>query len=111
MTVGAMSGWMWVYQGGDLWGGVLFAAAWARLFGLLHAIFTVHLGLSQHVTGIGITLFASSLSYFVYRMLLPSATTPPKDRAVQSMSIPGCRTCPGSAKRCSTSRHSPIWRC
>ncbi|MBX2881485.1 MAG: hypothetical protein KTR32_16185, partial [Granulosicoccus sp.] len=56
MTVGAMAGWMWVYQGGDLWGGILFAAFIGALFGLLHAQFSVVLGLSQHVTGIGITL-------------------------------------------------------
>jgi ABC-type uncharacterized transport system permease subunit len=48
----------------------------------------VHLGLSQHVTGIGVTLFASSLSYFIYRMLLPSATTPPKIIPFQSLNIP-----------------------
>ena len=77
MTMGAMSGWMWVYMGGDLWTGVMFAAFMGLMFGLLHSIFTVYLGLSQHVTGIGITLFASSLSYYVYRMLLPDATTPP----------------------------------
>ncbi len=88
MTVGAMAGWMWVYQGGTLWGGVLFAASMGALFGLLHAIFTVHLSLSQHVTGIGITLFASSLSYFVYRMLLPDVTTPPKIVPFQSVEIP-----------------------
>ncbi len=88
MTVGAMSGWMWVYQGGGLWGGVLFAACLGALFGLLHAGFTVHLGLSQHVTGIGITLFASALSYFVSRMLLPSATTPPKIEPFQELPIP-----------------------
>lgn len=78
MTIGAMAGWMWVYQGGDLWGGVVFAAAVGGLFGLLHALFTVYFGLSQHVTGIGITLLASSLSYFLFRMLLPAATTPPQ---------------------------------
>ena len=88
MTAGAMAGWMWVYQGGDLWGGVLFAALIGALFGLLHAGFTVHLGLSQHVTGIGITLFASSLSYFVYRMLLPGATTPPKIVPFKSAPVP-----------------------
>lgn len=88
MTVGAMSGWMWVYQGGGLWGGVLFAASMGAIFGLLHAAFTVHLGLSQHVTGIGITLFASSLSYFVYRMLLPSATTPPKIVPFDEIAVP-----------------------
>lgn len=88
MTVGAMSGWMWVYQGGGLWDGVLFAACMGMAFGLLHAFFTVHLGLSQHVTGIGITLVASSLSYFVYRMLLPEATTPPKIEPFQAVPIP-----------------------
>ncbi|PCI05270.1 MAG: ABC transporter permease [Hyphomicrobiales bacterium] len=88
MTIGAMAGWMWVYQGGDLWGGVMFAASVGAIFGLLHSIFTVYLGLSQHVTGIGITLFGSSLSYFVYRMLLPSASTPPKITAFQTYKIP-----------------------
>ena len=88
MTVGAMSGWMWVYQGGGLWGGVIFAACMGALFGLLHAGFTVHLGLSQHVTGIGITLFASALSYFVFRMMLPSATTPPKIIPFDEIPIP-----------------------
>ncbi len=88
MTVGAMAGWMWVYQGGDLATGVMFAAFVGALFGLLHASFTVYLGLSQHVTGIGITLFASSLSYYVYRMLLPSATTPPKIEPFKAVAIP-----------------------
>ena len=88
MTVGAMAGWMWVYQGGDLWTGVLFAAFIGAMFGFVHASFTVYLGVSQHVTGIGITMVASSLSYFVYRMLLPSATTPPKIEPFESVAIP-----------------------
>ncbi|MCZ4280291.1 ABC transporter permease [Kiloniella laminariae] len=88
MTMGAMCGWMWVYMGGDLWSGVLFAAFVGALFGLLHSSFTVYLGLSQHVTGIGITLFASSLSYYVFRMLLPNATTPPKIVPFQPYEIP-----------------------
>ena len=88
MTVGAMAGWMWVYQGGDLWGGIMFAAFLGAMFGLLHSGFTVYLGLSQHVTGIGITLFASSLSYYVYRMLLPAATTPPKIVPFKNLAIP-----------------------
>lgn len=94
MTMGAMAGWMWVYQGGDLWTGVLFAACVGAVFGLLHAIFTVHLGLSQHVTGIGITLFASSLSYFIFRMLLPSATTPPKIVPFEEIPIYGLSEIP-----------------
>ncbi len=88
MTAGSMAGWMWVYQGGNLWGGVLFAAFVGALFGLLHSIFTVYLGLSQHVTGLGITMLASSLSYFVFRMMLPDATTPPKIIPFENWGLP-----------------------
>ena len=88
MTVGAMSGWMWVYQGGDLWTGVIFAALIGGLFGMLHASFTVHMGLSQHVTGIGITLLAVALSSYVFRMILPSVTTPPKIVPFQVWEVP-----------------------
>ncbi len=94
MTMGAMVGWMWVFQGGDLWTGVIVAAFVGGIFGLLHSGFTVHLGLSQHVTGIGVTMFASSLSYYVYRMLLPSATTPPKITPFQTYPIPGLSEIP-----------------
>lgn len=88
MTIGAMAGWMWVYQGGDLWTGVLFAALVGGIFGLLHAYFTVYLGLSQHVTGIGITLLTVALSSYIFRMLLPLVTTPPKIVPFQVYPIP-----------------------
>jgi general nucleoside transport system permease protein len=57
-------------------------------FGLLHGIFTVPLGLSQHVTGIGITLLATSLAYFTYRMILPEATSPPRITPFAPLVIP-----------------------
>jgi simple sugar transport system permease protein len=88
MTFGAMIAWMWVYQGGDLWTSLLVAAACGALFGLLHAGFSVYLGLSQHVTGIGITLLASNLAYFIFRIVLPGATTPPKIEPFQPWPIP-----------------------
>jgi len=99
MTMGAMSGWMWVYQGGDLVSGVLFAAFVGALFGLLHSLLSVYLGLSQHVAGIGITMLASAFSYFVFRMMLPHATTPPKIVPFQPYAIPGLSDIPvlGSA--------------
>jgi simple sugar transport system permease protein len=78
MTAGAFAGWLTVYFGGDLWLGVLVAALVGAAFGLLHAFLVVPLGLSQHVTGIGITLLATSLSYYCYRLILPEVTTPPK---------------------------------
>ena len=50
-AAGAMAGWMAVWLGAGLWGGVLVAALAGAFFGLIHAILTVPLGLSQHVSG------------------------------------------------------------
>lgn len=87
-TAGAMAGWMAVWLGAGLWGGVLVAAIAGGVFGLIHAILTVPLGLSQHVSGIGVTLFATSLSYFVYRTALPDVSSPPRIEAFQPLDIP-----------------------
>ena len=94
MTFGSMAGWMWVYQGGSLWGGVLFAALVGGLFGLLHSLLTVYLGLSQHVSGLGITMLASALCYFIFRMLLPDVTTPPKIVPFANWAVPGLSKLP-----------------
>jgi general nucleoside transport system permease protein len=88
MTLGAMAGWMTVYQGGDLWTGVLVAALAGGMLGLLHALLTVPLGLSQHVTGIGVTLLGTSLSYYVYRMVLPQVSSPPTIEPFQPWAVP-----------------------
>ncbi|MEZ5589626.1 MAG: ABC transporter permease [Gammaproteobacteria bacterium] len=77
MVAGAFTGWLAVYQGAPLWLGVLVAAGTGALFGLLHAFLTVWLALSQHVSGLGVTLFATSLSYFSYRVSFPQISTPP----------------------------------
>ncbi|CTQ60072.1 ABC transporter permease [Roseibium album] len=87
-TAGAMAGWMAVWLGAGLWGGVLVAAFAGAFFGLIHAILTVPLGLSQHVSGIGVTLFATSLSYFIYRTALPDVSSPPRIEAFQPLDIP-----------------------
>jgi general nucleoside transport system permease protein len=77
MVAGAFGGWFAVYQGASLWGGVLAAAAVGAAFGLLHAALTVGLALSQHVAGLGITMLATALSYFAYRVWFPKVNTPP----------------------------------
>ena len=94
MTFGAMIGWLTVFNGGDLWLGLLAAAAFGALFGLLHAGMTVTLGLSQHVTGLGITLFASSLSYYLFRLAVPLASSPPTVEPFQPVAIPGLSDLP-----------------
>lgn len=93
-VAGAMAGWLAVYLGLGLWGGVLVAACAGAFFGLIHAILTVVLGLSQHVSGIGITLLATSASYFTYRTALPDVTTPPRIAAFQPLNIPGLSDIP-----------------
>jgi simple sugar transport system permease protein len=77
MVAGAFTGWVAVYSGAPLWVGVLAAALTGAVFGLLHAGLTVGLALSQHVSGLGVTLLASALSYYGYRVSFPKVTTPP----------------------------------
>ena len=88
MTFGAMIGWLAVFHGADLWTGVLVAAISGALFGVLHSLLTVTLGLSQHVSGLGVTLFASSFSYYVFRLIVPVAGTPPTIVPFQPIDIP-----------------------
>ncbi len=87
-VVGAMAGWMAVWMGAGLWGGVLVAALAGAGFGLLHAILTVPLGLSQHVSGLGITLLATSAASFTYRTALPDVKSPPRITPFQPLDIP-----------------------
>ena len=77
MVAGALTGWLAVYFGAGLWLGVPVAALTGAAFGLLHALLTVPLALSQHVAGLGITLFATSVSYYAYRVSFPAVSTPP----------------------------------
>ena len=87
-VAGAMAGWMAVWLGAGLWGGVLVAACTGAFFGLIHAVLTVPLGLSQHVSGLGVTLFATSLSYFIYRTALPNVSSPPRIEPFRALDIP-----------------------
>ncbi len=77
MVAGAFSGWLAVYLGAPLWLGVVVAGLTGAAFGLLHAALTVGLALSQHVSGLGITLLATALSYYGYRVSFPKVNTPP----------------------------------
>ena len=77
MVAGAFTGWLAVYLGASLWGGVAVAALTGALLGLLHGLLTVTLALSQHVAGLGMTLFATSLASYAYRVSFPKVERPP----------------------------------
>jgi len=72
-----VAGGLAVWLGAGLWTGVAVAGLTGASLGLVHALFTVWLGVSQHVAGLGLTLLATSLSAYAYRVLLPTVTTPP----------------------------------
>jgi general nucleoside transport system permease protein len=85
MVAGAFTGWLTVYQGGSLWMGVGVAAIVGALLGLLHGWLTVSLALSQHVSGLGITLLATSLASYSYRVSFPKVSSPPTIQAFEPM--------------------------
>jgi simple sugar transport system permease protein len=86
MVAGAFAGWLAVYQGAGLWTGVAVAAGVGMAFGLLHGLLTVTLSLSQHVAGLGITLLATSLASYAYRVSFPKVDSPPKIQPFEPMS-------------------------
>ncbi|MEZ5754802.1 MAG: ABC transporter permease [Paracoccaceae bacterium] len=88
MTIGAMVGWLTVYWGGDLWAGLAMAVLAGMAMGWLHAMLTVPLGLSQHVSGLGITLLASALAYYLYRLWVQVGDLPPTIVPFQPLAIP-----------------------
>ncbi len=91
MVAGAFVGWLVVFKGASLWAGVAAAALVGALLGLLHGWLTVSLALSQHVAGLGLTLLASSLASYAYRVSFPKVDSPPTVQPfapMQGLAIP-----------------------
>ena len=88
MLMGAMTGFLVTFASGSLWLGVLAGAGVGMLLGLLMAFLAVYLGLSQHVSGLGITLFATGLAMFIYRLHFGSPTVPPIIQPFKQITIP-----------------------
>jgi len=88
MLMGAMTGFLITFVSGSLWVGVFAAALVGMILGLLMAYLSVHLGLSQHVSGLGITLFATGLAMFIYRLRFGSPTVPPTVEPFKQIAIP-----------------------
>jgi ABC-type uncharacterized transport system permease subunit len=55
---------------------------------LLMAFLAVYLGLSQHVSGLGITIFSTGLAMFVYRLHFGSPTVPPTVEPFKQLAVP-----------------------
>jgi simple sugar transport system permease protein len=77
MLLGAMVGFAVGYFTGNLWIGVLAAMAVGAAAGLLMSLLAVVLGVSQHVSGIGMTLLATGLAFYFYRLIFGQPAVPP----------------------------------
>jgi simple sugar transport system permease protein len=60
----------------------------------LLALLTVSFGLSQHVSGIGVTLLSTGLAFFIYRLVFGQPSQPPSVSAFQTLPIPGLANLP-----------------
>jgi simple sugar transport system permease protein len=88
MVMGAMVGFLTTLTTGSLVLGVAAGAGAGMLLSLLMAVLTVYLGLNQHVSGLGITLFATGLAMFLYRLAVGSPIVPPTIDPFTRIEIP-----------------------
>ena len=95
MLLGAMTGFTAAYFTGSLWVGIGAAAATGLVFGALMGLLTVSLGLSQHVSGLGMTLLCSGLAFFFYRLVFGQPSQLPHVEAFQTEPIPLLVDIPG----------------
>jgi general nucleoside transport system permease protein len=77
MLLAAFTGFVAAEATGSLITGLLFAMLTGVVLGALMGLLSVTLGLNQHVSGLGITLFASGLALFAFRVRYGGASTPP----------------------------------
>ncbi len=87
MLLGAFVGFNTTYHTGSLWLGVLTACIAGILAALLMALMTVWLGVNQHVSGLGITLFCTGLAYFALRIIFGNPANPPQIQPFERVNL------------------------
>jgi simple sugar transport system permease protein len=94
MLFGAMVGFTTAYFTGELWLGIAVAAGAGVGFGLLMGILTVSLGLSQHVSGLGVTMLCTGLSFYLYRLIFGQPSQPPHVQPFATVALAGLADLP-----------------
>ena len=94
MLLGAMSGFTVAYFSGSLWLGMAAAAASGIIFGALMGVLAVTLGLSQHVSGLGVTMLCTGLSFYCYRLIFGQPSQPPNVEPFAPVPLPGLTDIP-----------------
>ncbi len=94
MLLGAMSGFTVAYFSGSLWLGMAAAAGSGIVFGALMGLLAVTLGLSQHVSGLGVTMLCTGISFYCYRLIFGQPSQPPNVEAFAPVPVPGLADLP-----------------
>lgn len=77
LLLSGFSGFVVAQLSGSLWLGLGAAVLTGMLLCAFMGLLSVTLGLNQHVAGLGITLLASGLALFSFRLVYGGASTPP----------------------------------
>lgn len=87
MFFGAFAGFTAASLTGSLWMGILIALVGGMLSGLIMSLFSVRLGVNQHVSGLGVTLLMTGLSLFGFRVIFGENRILPSIQPFQQLSI------------------------
>ncbi len=88
MLMGAIIGFIVAYLSSSLWLGLLAAMVLGLLAALLMGWLAVTLGLNQHVSGLGVTLLASGIALFFFRVVFKGTANPPQIEPFAQASLP-----------------------
>lgn len=94
MYFGSLAAFLTAYYTGSLWLAVAVAFSSGAFLALIHAALTVSLGVSQHVSGLGLTIFSSGLALFCYRLVIGTPATPPQVAPFAIVRVPHLASIP-----------------
>ena len=94
MLLGAMVGFSTAFFTGNLWLGLAAAILVGAVAGLVMALLAVVFGVSQHVSGIGMTMLATGLAFYFYRLIFGQPAVPPNIVPFPPLEIPGLSALP-----------------
>lgn len=88
MFTGALAAFLTAHVTGNLPLAVAAAFLSGTALALVHAALVVSLGVSQHVSGLGLTIFSSGLALFLYRLAVGTPATPPQVTPFSVVGVP-----------------------
>ncbi|MBX3598917.1 MAG: ABC transporter permease [Rhizobiaceae bacterium] len=88
MLAGALAGFSTAAATGSLWLGVLAAIATGAAIGAIMAVLVLILRLDQTVTGLGVSMTATGLVFYSYRLAFTETGTPPSITPFSTIAIP-----------------------